>query len=186
MNRYKNNNRYYGNRNYNNYNRYYNYNYNYYDYDYDDPFPEVARLPYKFSNIISRRSGSHINPGVYDANEKKRHFIINCHASFNCYICSNFWTSNLITVELWWKNRKKQFDVRMYGQQCKKCNGEFMRPYISGVENVIKMCVKVLLNKNIKGRKANNNQNKNTQFNSSHDQQRCQKCTMIGGPCWEI
>mgnify|MGYP002626611712 CR=1 FL=1 len=182
MNRDRNNGRYYGNRKYN---KYYNYNYyNYYNSDYDDPFYEVARLPYRFLYKISRRARSNINPAVYDPNENSRHFIINCHASFNCHICSNSWTSNRITVELWWKRGKNQFDVRMYGQQCKRCNGEFIAPYLNGVDNIIDTCVDVLTNRYM-GRRVNNNKNTNTQFNSSHDERRCQKCRMIGRPCWQ-
>jgi hypothetical protein len=181
MNRNRYNGRYYGNTNYNNYNNYYNYNY--YNSDYGDRFPEVARLPYKFLRIISRRARSSINPAVYEPNENSRHFKINCHASFDCYTCSNFWTSNRITVELWWKRGKKQFDVRMYGQQCKRCNGEFIAPYLNGVDNIIDTCVEVLTNR-YRGRGINNNKNTNTQFNSSHDERRCQKCRMIGHPCW--
>ena len=181
MNRYRNNGRYNGNRNYNNYKKYYKYNY--YNSDYGDRFPEVARLPYKFLRIISRRARSSINPAVQDPNKNSRHFKINCHASFDCYTCSNFWTSNRITVELWWKRGKKQFDVRMYGQQCKRCNGEFIAPHLNGVDNIIDTCVEVLTNR-YRGRGINNNKNTNTQFNSSHDERRCQKCRMIGHPCW--
>ncbi len=177
MNRYRNNGRYYGNGNYN------NYNYNYYNSDYGDRFPEVARLPYKYLKIISWRARSRINPAVYDPNENSRHFKINCHASFNCNRCSNYWTSNRITVELWWKRGKKQFDVRMYGQQCKRCNREFIAPYINNVDYIMKICVAVLTD-NYRGRGTNANKNTNTQFNSSHDEQRCQKCRMIGHPCW--
>ena len=183
MNRYKYSNINYGHRNYNNYNNYYNYKY--YNYNYGDHFPEIARLPYRFLNIISRRTGSHINPAVFDPNEKKRHFKINSHARFNCYNCGNNWTSNQVTVELWWKNGKRQFDVRMYGQKCKKCNGQFIRPYISAVENVIEIGVRILKGYNYGHKEVNANRNTNTQFNSSHDQKRCQKCQMIHRPCWE-
>ena len=172
MNRYR--------RNFNRYNYYYNYNY----YNYDNPFPEIPRLPYRFLIKISRKARSTINPGVFDPNEKKRHFKINCHASFKCYKCRKIWTSNQVTVELWWKNGKKQFDVRMYGQQCKRCNGEFITPYISGVEYVIDICVRVLTNNN-RDREMNANKNTNTEFNSSHDQQRCQKCQIVHHPCWQ-
>ena len=181
MNRYKYNNRIYGNRNYKNYNYYYNYN----KYDDRDRFPEIARLSYGYLNTIRRRSRRSIDPGVFDPYEKRRHFKINCYASFNCYKCRNFWTSNQVTVELWWNNGKKQFDVRMYGQQCKRCNREFIRPYISGVENVIEICVKVLTNTYNRSKELNANKNTNTQFNSSHDQKRCQKCQIIHGPCWK-
>jgi len=188
MNRYKNNNRYYGGKNYNNYDNYdnynYNNNYNYYNYYYDYPYPEVARLPYGILDIISRETGCYINPAVYNPKEKKRHYKINCHASFNCSACNKEWTSNRITVELWWKNGKKEFDVRMYGQQCKKCNGEFMIPYISSFQNIIIICVEVLTT-NSKGKGANINKNTNTEFNSSHDEKRCQKCKMVGHPCWK-
>ena len=183
MNRYKYNYRNYGNRNYNNYNNYYNYKH--YNYNHVDPFPEIARLSYELLNRISRSSGSRINPGVFDPNEKRRHFIINCHASFKCYRCGKVWTSNQVTVELWWKNRKKQFDVRMYGQQCKKCNREFIRPLISGVDKVIEICIKILTGSYDNRRAFNANKNTNTQFNSSHDQKRCQKCQIIHRPCWE-
>ena len=152
--------------------------------DYGDRFPEVARLPYKYLNIISRNSGSRINASAYSPNEKLRHYIINCHASFNCDTCKKVWTSNRITVELWWKKGKKQFDVRMYGQQCKRCNGKYLIPYISGVENVIEICVNVLTY-NKRGKGTNINENANSQLNSSHDEQRCQKCKMIGHPCWK-
>ena len=184
MNRNKNNNRYYSGKNYNNQGKDYNYNYNYNNYYYYDPYPEVARLPYGILDIISRNTGSNINPAVYDPKEKTRHYKINCYASFNCNTCNKEWTSNRITVELWWKNRKKQFDVRMYGQQCKKCNGDFMIPYISSFANIIKVCIEVLTT-NSKGKGTNTNKNTNTEFNSSHDEQRCQKCRMIGGPCWK-
>ena len=154
--------------------------------NYVNHFPEVARLPYKYLNIISRYSGSSINASAYSPNEKLRHYIINCHASFNCKKCKKIWTSNLITVELCWKKGKKQFDVRMYGQQCKKCNGKYIRPYISGIEDIIEICVKVLnFDKRDKGTNTNINKNANKQFNSSHDEQRCQKCKMIGQPCWK-
>jgi hypothetical protein len=182
MNRYKYNNRNYGYRKYNNYNNYYNYHY--YNYYYDDPFPEVPRLSYKFLNIIRRRTRSYINPAVFDPYEKRRHFKINCHARFECYGCGNIWTSNQVTAELWWKNRKKQFDVRIYGQQCKRCNGQFIKPYISGVENVIEICVNILVSNNDRRKEMNANKNTNTEFNSSHDQRRCQKCQMIHRPCW--
>ena len=72
----------------------------------------------------------------------------------------------------------------MYGQQCKRCNGEFITPYISGVENVIDICVRVLTNNN-RDREMNANKNTNTEFNSSHDQQRCQKCQIVHHPCWQ-
>ena len=152
--------------------------------DYSDHFPEVARLPYKYLNIISRNSGSRINASAYDPNKNSRNYKINCHASFNCDTCKKTWTSNRITVELWWKKGKKQFDVRIYGQQCKKCNGKYIVPYISGVENIIEICVNVLIY-NERSRGTNTNKNTNIQFNSSHDQKRCQKCKMIGHPCWE-
>ena len=180
--RYRNRNRNYGYRNYNNYNNYYNYNYSNNGYD---PFPEIARLSYGFLNIISRSTRRRINPGVFDPDEKRRHFKINCHASFECHRCGNNWTSNQVTVELWWKKGKSEFDVRMYGQQCKRCNGEFIRPYISGVEEVIEICVDVLTNNYFEGREYNANKNKNTEFNSSHDQKRCQKCQIIHRPCWQ-
>ena len=172
------NNRNYDNRNHNDYKNYYNYNYG-------DHFPEIARLPYRFLNEISRRTGSYINPDAFDLNEKARHFKINCHASFKCYKCRKIWTSNQVTVELWWKNGKKKFDVRMYGQKCKNCNGQFIRPYISAVENVIEICVKILNDNNNRHKEVNANRNTNTHFNSSHDQKRCQKCQLIHRPCWE-
>ena len=179
MRRYYNNNRNYGRRNYNRYN-------NYYNFDYRDHFPDIARLPYSSLYKISRSSGSYINPGVFKPDEKRRHFKINCHASFNCYTCGKFWTSNQVTVELWWSSGKKQFDVRMYGQQCKRCNGEFMKPYINGIENVIRICLDILTkNNNNRRRETNANKNTNTEFNSSHDQQRCQKCKIINRPCWQ-
>ena len=115
------------------------------NYDYIDHFPKIARLEYEFLNIISRRTGSYINAGVFNPDEKRRHFKTNCHAKFRCNKCGNQWTSNLVTAELWWKNGKKQFDVRIYGQQCKKCNGAFIRPKkISAVENIIEIFVKIL------------------------------------------
>ena len=94
------------------------------------------------------------------------------------------WTSNQVTAELWWKDGKRKFDVRIYGQQCKRCNGQFIKPYISSVENVIEMCVKVLVSNNVRRKEMNANKNTNTEFNSSHDQRRCQKCQMIHRPCW--
>ena len=173
MNRY---NRNYGYRYYNNYNNNY--------YNYNDYFPEVARLSYGFLNQISRRTGRYINPAVFDPNEKRRHFRINCHAKFTCYNCGNIWTSNQVTVELWWSNGKRQFDVRIYGQQCKKCNGPYIRPFIHDVENITRICIDILTNKNKRNKEANINRNTNTEFNSSHDQRRCQKCQIIGRPCW--
>ena len=168
-------------RNFNPYNNYYNNYYNYYD-----PYPEVARLSYGLLIKISRRARKSINPYVFDPNEKRRHFKINCHASFECIKCGHNWTSNQVTVELWWKYGKKQFDVRMYGQQCKVCNNrEYNKPYISGVENVIDICVNVLTNRYHRGKEMNANKNTNTQFNSSHDQERCQKCQIIHHPCWQ-
>ena len=169
-------------RNFNPYNNYYNYNYH----NYYDPFPEIARLSYGLLIKISRRTRRSINPGVFDPNEKRRHFKINCHASFECNKCRNFWTSNQVTVELWWKNRKTQFDVRLYGQQCKRCNyREYNIPYISGVENVIDICVNVLTTNHHSSKEMNVNKNTNTQFNSSHDQERCQKCQIVHHPCWQ-
>ena len=180
MSRYRYHNRNYGNRNYNNYN-----NYNYYNYDNRDRFPEIARLPYRYLISIREKSGKYINPGVFDPNENKRHYKMNCHASFKCSTCGKFWTSNQVTVELWWNNGKRQFDVRMYGQQCKRCNGVFMIPYIDGIENIVDICVTVLTTDTSRGRGMNVNKNTNTEFNSSHDQQRCQKCQLIHRPCWE-
>ena len=87
MNRYRFNYRNYWNRNNNNYNKHFNYNY--YSYDRRDRFPEVARIPYKYLRIISQKSGSYIDPGVYDPNEGKGFSKINCHASFDCYRCGN-------------------------------------------------------------------------------------------------
>ena len=72
--------------------------------------------------------------------------------------------------------------MRIYGQKCKKCNGQFIKPNISGVENVIEMCVNVLVT-NVRKKGMNANKNTNKEFNSSHDQQRCQKCQMIHRPC---
>ena len=183
MNRFKYKNRNYGNRNYNNYNK--NNNYNNYNHDYRDRFPEIARLSYGYLDTISRRSKRSINPGVFNPYEKIRHFKINCYASFNCYKCGNFWTSNQVTVELWWNKGKKEFDVRIYGQQCKRCNREFIRPYISGIENIIEKCVEILTHSYNISKEFNANKNTNTQFNSSHDQKRCQKCQIINGPCWK-
>ena len=168
-------------RNFNTYNNYYNYNYNYYD-----NFPDIARLSYGLLNKISRRTRKSINPGVFDPNEKRRHFKINCHASFECHKCRNIWTSNQVTVELWWNFTKTEFDVRLYGQQCKRCNyREYNIPYISGVEYVIDICVKVLTNNYHRDKKMNANKNTNTEFNSSHDQRRCQKCQILHHPCWQ-
>ena len=183
MNRYRYNYRNYWNRSNNNYNYNNQYHYNYYSYDSRDRFPKVARLPNKYLRIISQESGSYINPGVYDPNKGNGFSKINCHASFDCHRCGNMWTSNKVTVELWWKNGKRIFDVRMYGQKCKRCNGDYIRPFISGIEDVVNKCIKILISPS-KKREMNANKNTNRNFNNSHDQQRCQKCQMIGGPCW--
>ena len=173
------------NRNYNrnNRNRNYNNNYNYYGSNYD-PHPDVARLSDKYLHIISQYSGSRINPGAYDPDKGKGCFKINCYATFECGVCGNIWTSNQVVVELWFKNGKTQFDVRVYGQQCKKCDDEYIKPYILGLREVIEKC-KYILTHNPEGGRANANKNSNTYFNNAHDQQRCQKCRMEGHPCWQ-
>ena len=173
------------NRNYNRNNRNRNYKnkYNYYI-SYYDPHPEVARLSDEYLYIISQNTGSRINPGAYNPNKGKGCFIINCYATFECGDCRKSWTSNQVTVELWFKNGKKQFDVRMYGQQCKKCDGEYIKPFIIGLRQVIETCIYVLTHPSEKG-KSNTNKNSNTNFNSAHDEQRCQKCRIVGHPCWQ-
>ena len=165
--RYRNNNRFFRRRNFNPY-------YAYQSYNFYNPYPEVARLPKKILYIIKRNTGSIINPEIYNPNERTRHYIMNCHAHFECKNCSHKWTSNLTTVELWWEDVKRQFDVRMYGQQCKLCNGEFVRPFIPSFYKIIDICVKVLNNKKV-GKRSNINQNSNSRLNSPHDEKRCQK-----------
>ena len=178
MSRYRNYNGNYRNRYFRN-----NYNYNYYNSDSRDLFPEIARLEYKYLYIISNNTGYRINPSVYNPNNKKGFFKINSYASFDCYKCGKIWTSNRVTIELWFNKRKRIFDVRLYGQQCKRCNKEFIKPFIYGIEEVIDICIQVLTSP-YKRTKDNTNRYFNRELNSSHDQQRCQKCKMLGHPCW--
>ena len=104
------------NRNYNRNNRNRNYKKKYNNYvSYYDSYPEVARLSDEYLYIISQNTGSHINPSAYNPDQRNGCFKINCYATFECLDCGNKWTSNQVTVELWFKNRKTQFDVRMYG-----------------------------------------------------------------------
>ena len=144
----------------------------------------VPRLPHRALNEISYQTGSRINPRVYNPSENRRHYKINSYALFDCNRCGNKWSSNKVTVELWWDKGKWEFDVRMYGQKCKSCNGQFMTPHIVDLQTIKDKCVKVLTtNVNNSGR-INTNYNTNKNFNDSHDQKRCQKCIMIGHACW--
>ncbi len=70
---------------------------------------EIARLPYFALSKIKRRTRKNINPRVFDPEEERRHYTMNCHAIFNCnnYRCGNEWSSNKVTVELWWSYGKK-------------------------------------------------------------------------------
>ena len=144
----------------------------------------VPRLPYGALNEISYQTGSRINPRVYNPNENRRHYKINSYAIFNCNRCQNKWSSNKVTVELWWDKGKWEFDVRMYGQKCKSCNGQFMIPHIVDLQTIIDKCVRVLTTNVNTSERINTNYNTNTNFNDSHDQKRCQKCIMIGHACW--
>ena len=144
----------------------------------------VPRLPYGALNEISYQTGSRINPRVYNPNENRRHYKINSYAIFNCNRCQNKWSSNKVTVELWWDKGKWEFDVRMYGQKCKSCNGQFMIPHIVDLQTIIDKCVTVLTTNVNTSERINTNYNTNTNFNDSHDQKRCQKCIMIGHACW--
>ena len=154
---------------------------------------EIARLPYYALMEIRRRTGKNINPRVFAPKEKGRHYRMNCYAIFNWnnyrnnYKCGNEWSSNKVTVELWWSYGKKEFDVRMYGQRCKYCNRQFLSPSLSyyTIRKIIRICVRILLNNyyNVNG-KTNTNENTKREFNNSHDQSRCQKCIILGHPCW--
>ena len=154
---------------------------------------EIARLPNYALMEIRRRTRKNINPNVFDPNERGRHYRMNCYAIFNCNNyrnnkrCGNQWSSNKVTVELWWSYGKKEFDVRMYGQRCKFCNRQFLSPSLSyyTIRKIIRICVRILLNNyyNVNGN-TNTNENTNREFNNSHDQRRCQKCIILGHPCW--
>ena len=143
----------------------------------------VARLPYRFLNYIRIRTHKRINPNVYSANRKNGFFKINCYAQFYCSNCSKEWTSNLVTMELWWNEGKTEFDVRIYGQKCKRCILNFIPPnYIYNINNIIKKCIEVLSNTYYKKKKNFNE--KFNKVNSQHDQKKCQKCQLSGLPCW--
>ena len=144
----------------------------------------VPRLPYRALNEISYQTGSRINPRVYNPRENRRHYGMNSYALFNCNRCGNKWSSNKVTVELWWDKGKWEFDVRMYGQKCKSCDGQFLIPHIVDLQTIKDKCVKVLTTTGNNGESINTNKNTNRNFNDSHDQKRCQKCVMIGHPCW--
>jgi len=147
---------------------------------------DVARFPYYALSEISRRTRKRINPRVFNPNDRGRHYIMNCHAIFNCR-CGNEWSSNKVTCELWWSYGKKEFDVRMYGQRCKYCNGQFMRPRLSTytIRTIIEICVRILRNIHGNGNgRTNTNENTNRRFNNAHEQRRCQKCIILGHPCW--
>ena len=145
----------------------------------------VPRLPYPALIEISQLSRSRINPNVYNPRENRRHYRMNSYAKFYCIDCNNEWSSNKVTVELWWAKGKWEFDVRMYGQQCKHCNGEFLRPQLTNLRKIKNICVRILTNTYFnRGRHVNINENTNRQFNDGHDEERCMKCIMIGRPCW--
>ena len=144
----------------------------------------VPRLPYRALNEISYQTGSRINPRVYNPRENRRHYGMNSYALFNCNRCGNKWSSNKVTVELWWDKGKWEFDVRMYGQKCKSCDGQFLIPHIVDLQTIKDKCVKVLTTNDNNGERINTNKNTNRNFNDSHDQKRCQKCIMIGHACW--
>ena len=143
----------------------------------------VSRLPNKYLYYIRNRSHKIINPRVFDLKRKKGCFKMNCYAQFYCSKCSNEWTSNLVTIELWWNKDKTEFDVRVYGQKCKRCVLDFIPPnYIYNINNIIKKCIDVLTNNYYKKKKNFNE--KFNKVNSKHDQEKCQKCQIIGHPCW--
>ena len=168
-------------------NNYYNY-YSYYKYlnDWRDYYPDIARLPYGYLIYISNQTNLRINPGVFDLEKTNEFFKINCHAKFRCSICHKIWTSNKVTIELWWGwiRNKKEFDVRMYGQKCKYCNKKFMKPYVvyDDICRIIDKFIDVLITNNYERRK---NYNKNiNKVNSSHKKEKCQKCIILGYPCF--
>jgi len=147
----------------------------------------VPRLRYDALVEISQLSGSRINARAYNPHLRTNHYKMNSHAKFKCFHCNNKWSSNKVTVELWWIKKKWEFDVRMYGQRCKRCNRHFMIPRISrpNLRRIINICVRKLTTRyNFNGGQENTNENTNTEFNDSHDQTRCMKCIMIGRPCW--
>ena len=144
----------------------------------------VPRLPYRALNEISYHTGSRINPRVYNPHENRRNYRMNSYALFDCNSCGNNWSSNKVTVELWWDKGKWEFDVRMYGQKCKRCDGQFMIPHIVDLQTIKDKCVNILTTNVNNSERINTNYNTNTNFNDSHDQKRCQKCIMIGNPCW--
>ena len=147
----------------------------------NDNHPEVARLPYRYLTIISNNTGSRINPRAYVPENNRGYYKINAYAGFQCPNCGNSWTSNKVTVELWMKNKKWEFDVRMYGQSCKKCNGDYAVPFLYGISDIIDRCIYVLLNPGEGGSgDVNKNMNKS---NSSHDESRCQIYHMTGKNC---
>jgi hypothetical protein len=154
--------------------------YNNYYYDRRDHYPEVARLPYRYLVYIRNRTHKRINPAVYDPYSEKRFYKINCHAKFYCYYCGNEWTSNKVSIELWWNTNRTEFDVRMYGQKCKYCNSNFMRPYIinNDIYHILNIFIRVLTSYNY-GTRNNINRNIN-KVNSSHKRDKCQKCIMFG------
>ena len=169
--------------NYYNNNNYYYYSYYNYLNDSRNLYPQVSRFPYKLLIYISNQTNKRINPGVYKPKRKKRFFIINCYAKFYCS-CLKEWTSNLVTVELWWNKRKTEFDVRMYGQKCKDCNSYYLRPQIiSDMNEICDKFIEVLTTINNYGIKKNYNSNSN-KSNSSHEKEKCQKCEMFGHPCY--
>ena len=167
---------------YNNNYYYYNYySYNNYLNDPRDYYPDVARLPYSYLIYISNETQLRINPAVFYPYSNNRYYKVNCHAKFRCS-CQNKWTSNKVIIELWWKWKKgkKEFDVRMYGQQCKYCNSNFKKPYVTynNIYIILDKFIEVLLsNNNERSRNYNNNFNK---VNSAHKKDKCQKCIMFG------
>ena len=136
---------------------------------------------------IEYETGIYSDKRCYKPNKKSNHFRGNFKAKFYCR-CGREWTSGLVSIELWWKknsrNKKKAFDVRLYGQKCKICNKKYLRPYIyeSDIDRLIDKFSDILLsNKKFRKRNFNNHQDNSER---PHDQGRCQKCNQLGYPCW--
>ena len=143
----------------------------------------VARLPYRFLNYIRIRTHKRIKSIVHSVNIKNGFFKINCYAQFYCSNCSKEWTSNLVTMELWWNEGKTEFDVRIYGQKCKRCILNFISPYyIYNIYNIIHKFIEILTNNYYNQRKKNYNEKYN-RVNNKHYQDKCQKCQIIHHPC---
>ena len=170
----------------NNHNNNHYYYDSYYDYINDprDNHPEVARLPYKYLIYISNMSHKRINPGVYDPQNRHGFFKINSYANFYCSNCFNEWTSNIVTIELWWNKGKKEFDVRMYGQKCKHCVRDFKKPnYIYNIYTIADRFIEVLTTNYYIRNNINFNYTLH-EVNSSHEIENCQKCEMLGHACY--